>query len=355
MSAPAPVISILVAAYNAQDTITDSLQHIVAQMGPQHELIVVDDGSTDATAGHVDRLRQAHPQLRIVLQRQANAGIADARNAALALAGGDYIAFVDSDDRLLPGALDELGRVIAAHRPDAICTAFRLWHPDAPQQDRDIVMHYPPGQPVTGLDAILTPLFDDRQLHLWTKVVRRAIYLQLDQPVFPSGRLFEDMSVVPLLLARCRQLVYTPFVLLAYRQHPASITRVVSANWCVDFVRALASVKPGLAQAGIGPALQARFDAAVCNFYLSALKSSYQLAGAGHAALLARLRQLFLSSLFGQPEQVLAALAAGNADDRHNGRQLRQVLAGSPLLHLRLTLSRRFRAWRARRRAGRTD
>jgi glycosyltransferase involved in cell wall biosynthesis len=341
-------ISILVPAYNAQAFIADSLRHIAAQMRAHHELIVVDDGSTDATAERVRQLQADQPPLRIVLHQQPNGGISAARNAALALAVGEYIAFVDSDDRLLPGALDALDAAIDASHPDVVCTAFRFWHPDAPREDRDVFMRYPAGRLIEGADAILTPYFDDRQMHLWTKVARRALYLQLDAPVFPPQRLFEDMSVVPLLLARCRTMVYLPFVLLAYRQHPVSITRVVSAAWCVDFVTALASVKPGLAKMGVGPALQARFDAAVCNFYLSAVKSSYQLPGAVAKPVRARMREIFLGSLFGQPAQVLAAMAGADAsaDDRHNARQLRKVLADDWLFHLRQTASRKIKLWK---------
>ena len=341
-------ISIIVAAYNAGPFITDCLQHIVPQMTAQHELIVIDDGSQDDTAAQVAAIQAGQPQRRIVLQRQANAGIAGARNAGLALAGGQYIAFIDSDDRLQPGALAALDRVIASEQPDVIGTGFRFWHPDTPRKDRDVQMSYPAGRRIEGVDAILAPFFNDRHMYLWSKICRRDIYLQLAPPVFPSGRLFEDVSVVPLLLARCRSMVYLPIALLAYRQHPDSITKVVSAGWCVDFVTALATVRPLLAQAGVGPAVQARFDAAVCDFYVSTVKCSYQLPGAEGAAVRARIRAIFQDSLFEPPRQQLLRLGAPDASaaDRRVAHQLGQVLRGHWLLHLRLTASRKLKQWR---------
>lgn len=338
-------ISVIVPAYNVQQFIDDCLHHIVEQMGPQHELIVVDDGSTDSTAARVEQVRAAHPQLRIVLQRQANQGISEARNAGLALARGDYIAFVDSDDRLLPGALAALDATIAARRPDVIATALRMWHPDAPRKDRDVFMSYPSGRLLTSLDEILVPFFDDRHMYIWCKVFRRAIYQQLAAPVFPPQRLFEDVSTVPLLLLRCRSLVYLPQVLLAYRKHPVSITRVISAQWCRDFVTALASVKPHLASAGVSERVQARFDAAVCDFYASTAKSSYELPAAAGKKVRAEIRAIFLSSLFGQPRQVFTRMA-GQAGDAHAGRQARMAFDGDWLFHLRQSASRRLKQWR---------
>lgn len=346
-------ISIVMAAYNAAPFISDTMHHIVGQMTAAHELIVVDDGSRDDTAAQVRAIQAQHPALRIVLHQQANAGIAGARNAGLALAGGDYVAFIDSDDRLRPGALAALDAVIARERPDVISTAFRFWHPDAPHKDRDVQLSYPAGQRLEGQDAILAPFFDDRHTYLWNNICRREIYARLPQPPFPAGRVFEDLSVVPLLLAHCHSMVYLPFVLLDYRQHPASITKAVSAGWCVDVVTALAGARAPLARAGISPAVQARFDAAVCDFYVGTVKCSYQLPGAEGAAVRERMRAIFLASLFTPVERLLPLLGASGASaaDRRNARQLGQILRGDWLFHLRQTASRQFKLWRRARAA----
>ncbi|MBA5607988.1 glycosyltransferase family 2 protein [Duganella sp. FT3S] len=348
-----PSISLIMAAYNAAPFIADTLERIVGQMTARHELIVVDDGSRDDTADQVRAFQARHPALRIVLHQQANAGIAGARNAGLALAGGQYLAFIDSDDRLRPGALAALGDVIARERPDVISTAFHFWHPDAPHKDRDVQLSYPAGRRIEGQEAILAPFFDDRHTYLWNNICRREVYARLPQPPFPAGRVFEDLSVVPLLLAHCHSMVYLPFVLLDYRQHPASITKAVSARWCVDVVTALASARAPLAQAGISATVQERFDAAVCDFYVGTVKCSYQLPGAEGAAVRTRLREIFLTSLFAPVERLRARLGAPGASkaDRRNARQLGQILRGDWLFQLRQTASRQFKLWRRARAA----
>ena len=343
--ADTPLLSILVPAYNVERYITDCLEHIVAQMGRQHELIVVDDGSTDLTAERVRTIQAAWPRLRIRLVQQANQGIADARNRALLEACGDYILFVDSDDRLLPRSLSALERTIATHQPDVIATALRMWHPDAPDKDRDVYMSYQPEQAITCQDAILTAFFNDRHMYVWCKVFRRAIYAQAVMPVFPSRRLFEDVAVVPLLLQRCRSLVYLPHVLLAYRQHPVSITRVISEQWCVDFVSALAAVKPHFERAGVSAAVRACFDVAVCYFYIGMIKNSYQLPAVAGDAVRGKVRGIFLASLFSPPQQVLAAMSNSDRGDAYTARQVQQALDGDRWFHWRQSATRRLKLW----------
>ncbi|MHA4867725.1 glycosyltransferase family 2 protein [Duganella sp. PWIR1] len=342
----APLLSILVPGYNVDRFIADCLEHIVAQMHARHELIVVDDGSTDQTVARVQAVQAAHPQLQIRLVVQPNQGIADARNRALLEAHGEYILFVDSDDRLLPGSLDALERVIAAQRPDVIATALRMWHPDAPDKDRDVYMSYAPGQTITCQEAILTSFFNDRHMYVWCKVFRREIYAQEAMPLFPSRRLFEDVAVVPRLLQRCRSLVYLPHVLLAYRQHPVSITRVISEQWCIDFASALAAVKPHFERGGVSKAVRARFDVAVCHFYIGMIKNSYQLPSGAGKTVRGKVRGIFLDSLFGSPQQVLAGMnGAGDRRDARTARQVQRALDDCRWFHFQQTAVRKLKLW----------
>ena len=93
-------ISVLIPCYNAARYVEEALESAFAQGVDLHEVVVVDDGSTDGSA---DRVRAFGDPVRV--HRQANAGISVARNAALALATGDVIAFLDADDLWTDGSL----------------------------------------------------------------------------------------------------------------------------------------------------------------------------------------------------------------------------------------------------------
>lgn len=92
------LVSIMMPAFNAAAYIGEAVESVLQQTEEQWELIVVDDGSTDNTASVIARFKD--PRIRVI--RQLNQGEALARNRALDLAEGEFLAFVDADDRLLP-------------------------------------------------------------------------------------------------------------------------------------------------------------------------------------------------------------------------------------------------------------
>lgn len=93
-------VSVVIPAFNAARTLGETLASARAQTHRDLEMIVVDDGSTDATADIA--LRHAVEDARIRLIRQDNAGVAAARNAGVAVARGDFVALLDADDIWAP-------------------------------------------------------------------------------------------------------------------------------------------------------------------------------------------------------------------------------------------------------------
>jgi glycosyltransferase involved in cell wall biosynthesis len=102
-----PLVSILITAYNAEDTIAYTLESAVAQTWPRKEIIVVDDGSTDSTA----EVAGGFKEVRVVSTE--NYGLSGAQNNAFPLSQGDYIQYLDADDLLAP---DKIERQLAALR-----------------------------------------------------------------------------------------------------------------------------------------------------------------------------------------------------------------------------------------------
>jgi len=108
---PRPLISVVIPTYNADAYIESCLDSVFSQHGDfQLDVIVVDDGSRDDT---VARVRGCGHPVRCV--EQANAGPAAARNTALRMARGDFIAYLDSDDLWPPGKLANQIALLQAH------------------------------------------------------------------------------------------------------------------------------------------------------------------------------------------------------------------------------------------------
>jgi glycosyltransferase involved in cell wall biosynthesis len=105
-------VSVIIPAFNSASWIREAVESVVRQSFPPHEIIVVDDGSTDSTA---DILSQYGDTVHYV--RQKNCGVAAARNTGVALARGDFMAFLDADDVWHPRKLELQLRAIA-NRPE---------------------------------------------------------------------------------------------------------------------------------------------------------------------------------------------------------------------------------------------
>jgi teichuronic acid biosynthesis glycosyltransferase TuaG len=123
MSLENRLVSIVTPAYKAEQVVADAIRSVQAQSYPHWEMLVVDDGSPDATARVVAAFAAADPRVHLI--RQANAGPATARQKALDNARGRYIAFLDSDDLWLPIKLERQLAFMAENRGALSYTAYR--------------------------------------------------------------------------------------------------------------------------------------------------------------------------------------------------------------------------------------
>jgi glycosyltransferase involved in cell wall biosynthesis len=106
-------VSAVIPVWNAESTIAEAVESVFAQTFRDFELIAVNDGSTDGTAAILESFGG-----RIKVINRANSGPAAARNAGVRASGGEYLAFLDADDRWMPGML---ARTAAALDSDPAC------------------------------------------------------------------------------------------------------------------------------------------------------------------------------------------------------------------------------------------
>lgn len=245
-----PWLSVLVPAYNAAAYLVECVESVLLQGVAGVELIVLDDCSRDETPALLEQLHTRWGPILQVQTHARNQGLSAARNTLLDHAQGDYVWFLDADDKLQPCALAELQAIVLRESPDLVLCDFEVLREyrqakhwlrgehhrgtylgQAMQMQRDPV-------------ALLSGLLLAGQLHAWSKVSRRALW----QPGlrFPPGQYFEDMGTMSLLALQARSSYYMPRPWVAYRQHNNSI--LANANWkkALDQSLALAPLRQAL-------------------------------------------------------------------------------------------------------------
>lgn len=111
-------ISVIMPVYNGAEYIKKAVDSVLQQSGVRYELIIVDDGSTDATPAVCDVLSEQDERIRVIHKENAGPGIA--RNAAIDIAEGKYIFFLDSDDWIVPNSLAYLFELAEKNIADII-------------------------------------------------------------------------------------------------------------------------------------------------------------------------------------------------------------------------------------------
>lgn len=134
------LVTVVVPAFNAANFLQRAVQSVLEQSYAHWELIIVNDGSTDATGQLADQL--ANQDERITVVHQENCGLSGARNAGMRIAQGTYIQLLDADDLLLPHKLqDQVG--FLESRPDCAMVYGEGLYFEA---GREVSMEYPPAR-----------------------------------------------------------------------------------------------------------------------------------------------------------------------------------------------------------------
>ena len=138
-------VSVVIPTYNCAQYIAETLNSVLYQTRPPHEIIIVDDGSTDGTGDIVRSFGNA-----VQWVQQTNQGVCVARNRGLALSTGEFLCFLDHDDYWLPHKLQHQLDSFEAHpETGVVFTRFALWHPEQGS--------YPRPDQVAAPDDVLPP------------------------------------------------------------------------------------------------------------------------------------------------------------------------------------------------------
>lgn len=211
-------LSIIVPVYNVEAYLLCCLESIMPEMCDDYELILVDDGSTDASGALCDEFAREHPQWHIVVVHQANGGLSAARNHGIEVSQGEYITFVDSDDYIDSKSIVEN-------------MAYLLSHPEVDMLEYPVEVHAESSgaHKLTFVsETQCSDVFADwirregyTHCYAWNKIYRAELWKNV---CFPLGECYEDVAVMPSIIRQCRSVYYSSRGCYRYVMHKGSIT-----------------------------------------------------------------------------------------------------------------------------------
>lgn len=218
-----PALSVVVPVYGTEAFLPDCLDSILSQTFTDFEVVAVDDASPDRCPAILEDYAARDPRLRIHTNRR-NRNLFETRRRGLVLARGEYLVVCDSDDRLLPNALDTLWQ--CARRENADVVHARTLEEGGRRSGKPFYYADPFRCP-DGREWLAAMLAARRGWNMWGKLYRRDTVVRC-LGSFLRGRnwfLGEDLLYSVVLAARCRRYVGMSVPVYGYRYPVASPTR----------------------------------------------------------------------------------------------------------------------------------
>lgn len=217
------LVTVIIPAYNVSRYLPQCLKSVTRQSYRNLEILVVDDGSTDATGGIADECAECDGRVRVI--HKSNGGLSDARNAALDVSQGQWVTFVDGDDLLSADFVRRLLDVAGSTGCDAVVGGhMEFANGNAPQLPES----HQAGRvkALSGMEALRAMLYQRKLTHsAWGRIFKRDLFNGLR---FPKGVYYEDLAIAHKLYPSIRMLAMTSEPLYYYRQRPGSILATFS-------------------------------------------------------------------------------------------------------------------------------
>lgn len=243
-----PLISVIIPVYNAEAFLKETLYDLQNQTLRNFEMIFVDDGSTDESCALLEACAKEDPRIRIICQNNQFAGVA--RNNGMAKARGEYMLFLDSDDRFDHNLLAYTYACAKYTNAEVV-----IFHADLLQMPQEIFVpanylcpcNRLPEQVFSGMEG-KEHIFD--VLNPWTKLYSRAYIQRLEiqyQPLYSSNDLFFSMVA----LACAEHIAPLPEILVHYRVGQVGNIQSNKTKAPLDTYHAFEAVKQELTARGL--------------------------------------------------------------------------------------------------------
>lgn len=235
---PYPLISVVVPVYNVEQYLEECIGSILGQTYPNIEIMLVDDGSTDASSSICDKYASEHDCIKAI--HRQNGGLSAARNTGVKASHGDYIGFIDSDDFISPVFYEALYRAIEQSEMKMATMRHGEEFFDGSEPvlgtDLDASLEY---KVLTGEQYQEEILYQKS----WAGAVWRLYTRELAETIyFPEGLYYEDDETAYRFAHECKGVaVLEATDLYAYRQRSTSIMRgafnYIKMESCIEITR----------------------------------------------------------------------------------------------------------------------
>lgn len=210
-------LSIIIPIYNVEPYISDCLESVLAQINPNIEVILINDGTPDNSMVIVEDIINKcskDQKSRFNIINQLNQGPSIARNTGLKLAKGKYIAFLDSDDKLLPKYIEHIFKEIESADYDII--DFNIL-----TSTNDVIRLRSSGE--DNLDSV----FKAGTWYNCARVIKRDLF---NKHKFTPDIYYEDLALIPLLYLEANSIRHIDTPLYWYRRNEEGITNTISSE-----------------------------------------------------------------------------------------------------------------------------
>ncbi len=219
-------LSIVIPAYNVEKYIDNTLDSILRQADGRVEVIVVNDGSTDNTAGEIRRVFQQHPNVCTKLIQKENSGVSAARNRGILESKGEYLLFFDGDDILTESSLSKFFEAVSTNRYDYVCFGFDCYFEDYKTRITDYrtKFGYLPNE--TTPSALLKRFLQDDSVYLriCSSFFRKKIITENSISFSEGVKIGEDTEFILKSLAHCTSAFQIKHASFLYIQRAKSAT-----------------------------------------------------------------------------------------------------------------------------------
>lgn len=224
--------SVVIPLYNKQRYIKSTLQSVLAQTYTDYEVIVVDDGSTDASLQEAEQMQS--DKIRVL--HQENQGVAVARNTGIENAEGEYIAFLDADDKWNPSYLEEIDKIVQKYpQSDIFVSAYEV---DLGNGKKNL------SEQMSAQDGCLPSYWatlSSKYDFVWTSAttIRKSALVQAG--LFrPGEKIGQDLDMWARVARNNPKVAYTSSVCVTYNRQAESNARTrVKIAWAGAFIQDL--------------------------------------------------------------------------------------------------------------------